>query len=138
MCRSWRRRQSLAWVCLLLVDGYIDLGASTEGNVGDVDGNGDGFARRGSVWIRDIHTASGRDHDAVEFPVLGGVVHRRSRTQDVHGVVETTKQGRVVEVVGLLARVRQEAVRVGHPQAPPHLTSLTPRLDLGGNEVGAS
>src|SRR5208282_6497242 len=74
-----------------------------EGDVGDVDGDGDGIADRGAVGVADVDAAAGRVYDPVELAVGRWVVHGRSAAQDVDGVIQAPQQPGAVEVVGLLA-----------------------------------
>src|SRR5271165_7313830 len=71
-----------------------------EGDVGDVDGDGDGIPDWGAVGVADVDAAAGRDHDPVELAVGRRVVHGGSAAQDVDGVVQPAEQPCVVEVVG--------------------------------------
>ncbi len=117
--------------------GWPPWPGSAEGEVADVDGDRERAAVGGAIGVADIDPAAGRDHDPVEPAVLRRVVHGGPAAEDVDRIVQPAQQPGAVEVVGLLAMVGHDAVRVGDQQRAPGVPALTPGPGLLGDEVAA-
>ena len=76
-------------------------------------------------------------HDPVGLAVARGVVRCGVAAQNVDGVAQAPQQPGVVKVVGLLAVVRHDGVRVGNQQGAPRQPVLVPGLGLLGDEGAA-
>src|SRR5580658_7525104 len=117
-------------------DPHLDLPLA-EGDVGDIDSDGDGIPDGRAVGVTDVDPATGGNHDPVELAVGRWVVDGGAAAQEVDAVVQAAEQPVVVEVVGLLAVMRHDRVRIGDQQGAPRLPVFVPRFGLLGGEVGA-
>lgn len=81
---------------------YMVLG---EFDVIDIDGDEFDITNDGAVLSQRIDAPLGRHHDAAEFLVVGAVVGRRSRIEDLGRVVMPTQQPGLVVVEDLFRRV---------------------------------
>src|SRR6266567_9204515 len=109
---------------------------SADGDLAHVDGD--------QQWLRDelivalpgVAPARGRDDDAVDVAVAGGVEHPGRPAEDVDGEVMAAQQPVRAEARDLLAGVAFDVIGKRHFQPPPRFTAGLDWGDLFGDEPG--
>src|SRR6266568_1747218 len=110
---------------------------SADGDLAHVDGD--------QQWLRDelivalpgVAPARGRDDDAVDVAVAGGVEHPGRPAEDVDGEVMAAQQPVRAEARDLLAGVALDVIGERYFQPPPRFTADLDGGDLFGDEPGA-
>src|ERR1700729_3892892 len=109
--------------------GEADEG-SRQRDLTDVDGDEKRFWDELGVACVRVDTPRGREHEAIDFPVIRGVVQTRRAPEDVDLVVVTAQKSVWAKAEDLLARVALDILGEDHPQAPPGLAVNLNRTDL--------